>query len=120
MEIEKSVRRKRKHAEEFKRAVVDACGQAGASISGIALANDINPNLAHRWVRERGVTRSSAAPKATVAVAEPAFLPIQIAPAISERRDIRIEFKRGNTGIKIEWPEHSAADCAIWLRDLLR
>jgi transposase-like protein len=87
MGIEKSVRRKRKHAEEFKRAVVDACWQTGSSISEIALANDINPNLAHRWMREQGVTRSSAAPKATVAVAEPAFLPIQIAPAISEGRN---------------------------------
>ena len=59
MEIEKFVRRKRKHAEEFKQAVVDACAQPGASISGIALANDINPNLVHRWMRGRGVSKAS-------------------------------------------------------------
>jgi transposase-like protein len=92
MEIEKSVLRKRKHAEEFKQAVVDARAQPGAPISGIALANDINPNLVHRWMRERGVSKASVGSR-LAAVPELAFIPIQIAPTISEQRDIRIKVR---------------------------
>jgi transposase-like protein len=37
---------------EFKTRVITACQQAGASIAGIALANGVNANLVHRWIRE--------------------------------------------------------------------
>lgn len=33
MEIEKPSRRKRTHPEEFKQAVIAACGEAGASVA---------------------------------------------------------------------------------------
>ena len=38
MEIGKPSRRRRNHTEEFKRAVIAACCEAGASVAGIALA----------------------------------------------------------------------------------
>jgi transposase-like protein len=42
-----------RHNAELKTRVVTACEQAGASIAGIALANGVNANLVHRWIRER-------------------------------------------------------------------
>jgi transposase-like protein len=42
-----------RHSAEFKTRAVMACRQAGASIAGIALANGVNANLVHRWIRER-------------------------------------------------------------------
>ena len=34
--------------------------------------------------------------------------------------DIQIELRRGATAMKITWPIAAAADCAAWMRELLR
>ena len=34
--------------------------------------------------------------------------------------DIRIELRRGPTSITVTWPSGAAAECAMWLRELLR
>jgi transposase len=34
--------------------------------------------------------------------------------------DIRIEMRRGATAVHVAWPLAAAADCAAWLRELLR
>lgn len=124
MEIEKPSRRRRSHTEEFKQAVIATCCEAGASVAGIALAIELNANQVRRWMRERGIeppSRSrpvrSTAPER---VAEPAFVPVSIPPIVSASPCIRIEVRRGNTAVKIEWPGQAASDCAAWLRDWLR
>ena len=48
-------RTRRTHSEEFKRSLIDACGEPGASVAGVALANGINANQLRRWMRERGI-----------------------------------------------------------------
>lgn len=123
MEIQKPGRRRRNHPEEFKQAVVEACCEPGASVAGIAMANGVNANQVRRWMRERGIeppTRRVAMRvlEAAPAVA-PAFVQLPMAPA-AESGDIRIEVRRGNTAIKVEWPVQAAGDCAAWLRDWLR
>ena len=35
-------------------------------------------------------------------------------------RSIRIELRRGDTALNVEWPVEGGADCAAWLRDVLR
>ncbi len=123
MEIQKPGRRRRNHPEEFKQAVVEACCEPGASVAGIAMANGVNANQVRRWMRERGIeppTRRVAMRvlEAAPAVA-PAFVQLPMAPA-AESGDIRIEVRRGNTTIKVEWPVQAAGDCAAWLCDWLR
>ena len=123
MEIQKPGRRRRNHPEEFKQAVVEACCEPGASVAGIAMANGVNANQVRRWMRERGIeppTRRVAMRvlEAAPAVA-PAFVQLPMAPA-AESGDIRIEVRRGNTAIKVEWPVQAAGDCAAWLCDWLR
>lgn len=44
-------RRRRRHSEEFKRQVVEACMQPGVSVAAIALANGLNANYLRQWVR---------------------------------------------------------------------
>lgn len=124
MEIEKPSRRRRTHPEAFKQAVIAACGEAGASVAGIALANGVNANQVRRWMRERGVeppsrslTGRSVSPARGT---EAAFVQVPIPPIVSGIPDIRIEVRRGNTAIKVEWPAQAASDCAAWLRDWLR
>ena len=124
MEIEKPSRRRRNHTEEFKQAVIAACCEAGASVAGIALANELNANQVRRWMRERGIEPPSRSlPVRSISSecgAEAAFVAVPIPPIISGTPDIRIEVRRGHTAVKIEWPGQAASDCAAWLRDWLR
>lgn len=124
MEIQKPIRRRRRHhPEEFKLAVIEACGEPGASVAGIALANSVNANQVRRWMRERGIeppTRRVATPVLdTAAVIAPAFVQLPMAPA-AVSGEIRIEVRKGNTAIKVDWPLQASGDCAAWLRDWLR
>jgi transposase len=50
----------------------------------------------------------------------PAFVPVPIAPVTPESPAIRIEIRRGNAAVKIDWPVQASGDCAAWLRDWLR
>ena len=124
MEIQKPGRRRRHHPEEFKLAVIEACCEPGASVAGIAMTNGVNANQVRRWMRERGIeppTRRAAMPVLESAPAPaPAFVQLPIAPAMPGLAEIRIEVRRGNTAIKVEWPVQASGDCAAWLRDWLR
>lgn len=123
MEIQKPSRRRRHHPEEFKLAVIEACCEPGASVAGIAMANGVNANQVRRWMRERGIeppTRRVAMPVLDTAPAmAPAFVQLPMAPAAASG-DIRIEIRRGDTGITVEWPVQASGDCAAWLSDWLR
>ena len=122
MEIQKPSRRRRHHPEEFKLAVIEACCEPSASVAGIAMANGVNANQVRRWMRERGIeppTRRVAMP-VLEATPAPAFVQLPMAPAMPTLGDIRIEVRRGNTAIKVDWPVQASGDCAAWLRDWLR
>ena len=121
--IEKAPRRKRRHSEEFKDELVRACCEPGISVAGIALANGVNANLLRKWMGARGVTAPSL--RRTAEPAEPVtraaeFLPVTITPTEPNPPEIRIEARRGNTVVKIEWPVVAVADCAAWLRGWLK
>lgn len=123
MGIEKPQRRKRTHREEFKDELVRACSEPGISVAGIALANGVNANLLRKWMGARGVTAPSL--RRPAQSAEPVtraaeFLPVAITPTEPSLPEIRIEARRGNTVVKIEWPVEAAADCAAWLRGWLK
>ena len=87
MEIQKPGRRRRHHPEEFKRAVIEACCEPGASVAGIAMANGVNANQVRRWMRERGIeppTRRVAMRVLETAPAmAPAFVQLPMAPAVA-------------------------------------
>jgi transposase len=119
MEIAKPHRQKRQHSEEFRQAVVQACGEPGASLAGVALANGVNANLVRKWMAKRGVVpvgKSSRREERPAAI--PEFVPVRVAPASTP--DIRIELCRGNTTVRIEWPAQAAGECGAWLREWLR
>ena len=123
MEIHKPSRRRRYHPEKFKLAVIEACCEPGASVAGIALANGVNANQVRRWMRERGIEipkqRMLVPATQPVPATAPEFVQLPLAPE-PELPDIRIEIRRGNTAIKVEWPVQASGDCAAWLRDWLR
>jgi transposase len=115
-------RRRRLHSDEFKANAVAACMQPGVSMAAVAMAHGINANLLRRWVRSAEMSPTAAdAAKAPAlpAPAAPSFLPMQL-PSSSGAPDIRIELRRGATSIAVTWPAESAAECAAWMRELLR
>ena len=101
MEIQKPMRRRRYHREEFKQAVIAAYCEPGASVAGIAMANGVNANQVRRWMRERGIEAPTRRLPMLKEMA-PAFVPVPIAPATPESPAIRIEIHRGNAAIKID------------------
>ena len=124
MEIQKPSRRRRHHPEEFKQAVIAACCEPGVSVAGIAMANGVNANQVRRWMRERGIEvpkRRMLMPAAQPVLATaPEFVQLPLTPAAPASGDIRIEIRRGNAVIKVDWPVQASGDCAAWLRDWLR
>lgn len=125
-------RTRRRHAPEFREQVVQACRQPGVSIAAVALANGLNANLVRKWVID-AEARPVRVPTADLdgpapaggkprSGAPPSFLPLALrAPAAPMPADeIHIELQRGAIAVKVTWPSTAAADCAVWLRELLR
>ena len=113
---------RRDHGQELKRTVLDEC-RAGASVASVAMAHGLNANLVHKW-------RRLAQGKLVAAVTPPppaqTFIPLVIAsptarpPACAEPRELRIELRRGAIVATVNWPMSATAECAGWLRELLR
>lgn len=102
---------RRRHSEELKAQVLAECAKPGASVAAVALAHSLNANVVHKW-RRQGVAKPSL-PLAT-------FVPVTL-PADSEPpAPIRVELHRGATVVNVAWPMAAAAECAMWLRELLK
>ena len=78
-----------------------------------AMSHEVNADVVHRWRRQAG--RSDA--PALVNMRD--FVPVSLA-STSAPAEIRMELRRGATSMTIAWPAAAAADCAAWMRELLR
>ena len=118
-------RRRRTHSAEFKAKVVSACRHPGVSMAAVALANGLNANLVRRWVvteeRAHPGKPTDTAPPVAAAVAQRTFIPIELEqPRVAAAQAITIELRRAATVVKVDWPLAASAECAAWLRELLR
>ena len=118
--------RRKRHSAELKAQVLAECAVPGASVARVAMSHGINANVVHRWrqlVREGGSTLVKMPMAAAMATAGDGFVPVRVMepPApVAKTSDIRIDLRRGAMAMTITWPVCSAADCAAWLRELLR
>ena len=110
------VRSRRRHAAQLKEQVLAECAEPGASVAAVALARGLNANLVHKWRRKAGGTGPAiAAPLAET------FIPVAVAASTPRAAgDIRIELRRGAMTVDVSWPCEAAAECAAWLREILR
>ena len=131
-------KQRRRHSAEFKAQVLAACREPGASVAAVALSFKLNDNLVHQWRRGRGASPVSTSTSTTVAESAPQFIALSLpppalppsappsapAPAVAcvavAAEAIHLEFKRGVLGVSVTWPVSAAADCAAWLREVLR
>jgi transposase len=122
---------RRRHSAQFKREVLAACNELGASVAGVALAFGLNANLVRQWRRGRGFKPAGGAAMAAtsvtreaqqqfIALSMPQAVAASAAPANVGAGDIRIEVRRGALQVSVSWPQASAGDCAGWLRELLK
>lgn len=111
-------RRRRLHSDEFKADAVAVASQPGVSMASVALARGINANLLRRWVREAEVPAGKTLTKA--APAAPAFVPVRLPEPVTPVGEIRIDLRRGATTVTVAWPIAAAAECAQWVREVLR
>ena len=121
-------RRRRRHDDEFKATAVTACMQPGISIASVAMAHGINANLLRRWVNDAEMKPAVAVASERPAVAattspspKTSFVPVIVpAPTPGPAQAIHIELRRNATTVTVTWPSSAAAECATWMRELLR
>ena len=119
---------RRRHCAQLKALVLEQCAVRGASVAKVAMSHGLNANVVHGWrklARERDAIGGVPKPGPEIAPAKPVacvplFVPVSLAPTPSPPADIQIELRRGATAVKITWPIAAAADCAAWMRELLR
>ncbi len=108
--------------------MVAAYSQPGFSIATVSMAHGVNANLARRWMTDGTVSDhrpsvesarvSPDTAKPTLALPPPFVeVPMPSNPVASE---IRVELRRGATAVNVIWPTTAAAECAAWMRELLR
>lgn len=133
---------RRVHSAEFKAKVLAACEQPGASVSGVAVAHGLNPNLVRKWLVGRGLKRSGLpTPRPSIKAAPVSFegssgsagmrfVPMALGVAAAPHRDadalgagscetIEVQLRRGGTELVVRWPAAKAEHCAAWLREVL-
>ena len=85
------------------------------------MAHGVNANLARRWIMATESDGGSRLTSTEPAITRPTFVPLQFPSAKAPApADIRIELRRGETTINLTWPGTAAAECAAWMRELLR
>ena len=110
---------RRVHSGQLKAAVLERCAEPGASVAAIALEHGLNANLVHRW---RRIAEGREPGRRAVAVAEQ-FVPVPIVaqtPASTAEESIRIEIRRAGVIAQVHWPLSALAQCAGWMRELMR
>lgn len=132
--MEANPKQRRRHSAAFKAQVLAACAEPGASVAAVALSFKLNDNLVHQWRRGRGVGSGRGTSSTAVAESTPQFIALSLpvpppppaAPPFTPMAaevatgEIRLELKRGAIGVSVTWPISAAAECAAWLREVLR
>lgn len=125
MESDKPATRRR-YSATMKAQVMAECEAPGASVAKVAMAHGINANVVHRWRQLAREEYLTPAPAPQPCVALPAnvegFVPVSL-PAPSApvpMSELRVELQRGTTTVKVTWPLSAVAECAAWLREVLR
>jgi transposase-like protein len=104
-------------APEFKSQLVKLALEPGASVSGVAVAHGVNPNLLRRWVKESGAL-----------VTPPTFVPVRIEAGIdrhiqtpaSNCQRVEVNIDHGELRIAFKVDPSQMVELGQVLREVLR
>ena len=120
MLVKAAVRRTwRRHDPEFKRQVIEACQEPGASVAAIALANGLNTNMLRKWVRDHQAESEPGQAEAKLDAESSALVQVAVAPSVP-LGEIRVDVRRGGVAVQMAWPVDAVASLGQCLRELLR
>ncbi len=112
-------RKRRRYSAAFKAQILTECDQPGASVAGVAIRYQLNPNLVQKWrllARRDGQddflrlpTPTSPAPTSAAPAAPPA------GPAT-----VRMEVPLPAGTLIVHWPINALPQSVDWLRALTR
>lgn len=108
---------RRRHLVEPKAQVLRECGEPGASVAQVAMAQGREASLVHKWRRQAERGNGELAP--VLARERAALISVALASEpVPEPGDIRIELLRGPLPVNVTWPVPLAPHCASWMREL--
>lgn len=102
-----------------KAQVLAECAKPEASVAGIALAHGLNAHPVQKW-RRVAAGASTQKPAVNPIPAHSLFALLVTPPAVTPTQELVIELRRGTLMVKATWPIVAAAECAAWMRELLR
>ena len=91
-------------------------------MAAAALERSINANLLRRWVVEAERAQAGKLTPPLVLPAPPpkeSFVAVPMAPKVNGT-PIKVEVRRGNLTVSVQWPGSAMHECALWLREVLR
>ncbi len=117
---------RRVHTAEFKTLILAECRQPGASVSAVAIAHGLNPNVVRKWLAGHGLKRMGvvAAVPSSCPRSALQFVPVELPrpePVITAAvtaPDIRIELQRGGLHVRLQCSASAGALYAAQLRAL--
>jgi transposase len=84
----------------------------------------MNANVLRRWVveAERAEPDIVSPVRALTSATLPkeSFVAVPISTKAVDDRPIRLEVRRGNLTVSVQWPGSATRECALWLREVLR
>ena len=86
-------------------------------MGAVAQAHGLNVSVVRRWIKARAVAGGRQPVQRR---AGQGFVPVTVEGSSAIAQPIRLEARRGNTTVNVEWPMQAAAQCAAWLREWLR
>lgn len=135
----------KRYSEDIKTQVLGECDTAGAVIKAVAQKHGIPISLVHKWrykAKCRAKTQTGCKTTETdttgsrieignfvalpLVCVKPSKVPAQAPTHTDQSRDtdtdtdIRIELQGGAATARVHWPLNAGAQCAVWLRELLR
>lgn len=118
-----AVRKYRRHSEEFKRQIIEACLEPGVSVSAIAVANQLNTNMVRNWLKayreQRGDPPQDRRREPMPDTPAPTLVPVTIQDT-GAGRAIRVSIRMTGRKIQVDWPVTEARSCIQWLHEVLR
>jgi transposase len=112
-------KRRRRHTAAFKAQILAECDQPGASVAGVAIRHQLNPNMVQRWrwLARRGDQDDFLRLPSPVSSASPT---VASATRPAGPATVRMEVPISSGTLIVHWPIDSMVHSVDWLRALTR